>query len=66
VATYLNEAVYPFYILHQTVIVVFAFYIVKWNAPIAVKLPSLMLFSLVGILLLYGVVYSIGCGFSLE
>ena len=27
-----NEAAYPFYIFHQTVIVVLGFYIVQWQA----------------------------------
>ena len=34
---YANEAVYPFYILHQTITVVFGYYIVNWQASIAVK-----------------------------
>lgn len=34
---YANEAVYPFYILHQTVIVVVGFYVVEWQASIALK-----------------------------
>jgi glucans biosynthesis protein C len=55
---YLNEAVYPFYILHQTVIVVLAFYIIKWDASIAVKLSSLAILSFAGIFILYRIVYS--------
>lgn len=42
-----NELIYPFYILHQTVIVAFAFYIVQWQSSIAVKSLSLLLSSLV-------------------
>jgi peptidoglycan/LPS O-acetylase OafA/YrhL len=34
---YANEAVYPFYILHQTVIVCIAYYMINWQASIAVK-----------------------------
>ncbi|REL26687.1 acyltransferase [Thalassotalea euphylliae] len=41
-----NEIIYPFYILHQSIIVVFAFYIVQWDAGIAVKSISLLLSSL--------------------
>jgi glucan biosynthesis protein C len=41
-----NEFIYPFYILHQSIIVVLAFYIVQWNAGIAVKSISLLLSSL--------------------
>jgi hypothetical protein len=29
---YATEAVYPFYVLHQTVIVVLGFYVVRWRA----------------------------------
>jgi peptidoglycan/LPS O-acetylase OafA/YrhL len=38
-----NELIYPFYILHQTVIVVLAYYIVQWQSGIAVKSISLLL-----------------------
>jgi hypothetical protein len=34
---YVNEAVMPFYILHQTVIVVIGFYVVNWPAGVAIK-----------------------------
>jgi len=37
VLAYLNSAVYPFYILHQTVIVVIAFYVVKTGDSIFLK-----------------------------
>jgi surface polysaccharide O-acyltransferase-like enzyme len=36
---YATEAVYPFYIAHQTITVALGFYIVKLDWPIAVKLP---------------------------
>ncbi|CAM4243050.1 acyltransferase family protein [Pseudoalteromonas byunsanensis] len=42
-----NELIYPFYILHQTVIVVLAFYIVQWQASIALKSLSLLVSSFV-------------------
>lgn len=35
--TYANEAVYPFYILHQTIEVVFAFYIAAWPMNVYLK-----------------------------
>jgi len=41
-----NELIYPFYILHQTIIVGFAFYIVQWQAGIAIKAISLLVSSL--------------------
>ncbi len=34
---YINQAVYPFYILHQTVIVVITYYVVKTNESILAK-----------------------------
>jgi glucans biosynthesis protein C len=37
VRQYVNEAVMPFYIIHQTVIVVIGFYVVKWRAGVTMK-----------------------------
>jgi peptidoglycan/LPS O-acetylase OafA/YrhL len=34
---YANEAIYPFYILHQTVIIAIGYYVIKWNTGILVK-----------------------------
>jgi glucans biosynthesis protein C len=34
---YANEAVYPFYILHQTLIIILAYYLMNWQAGVAVK-----------------------------
>jgi glucan biosynthesis protein C len=34
---YATEAVYPFYILHQTVMVVFGFYVIRWRLGILPK-----------------------------
>ncbi len=48
-----NRAVYPFYILHQTVIVAVGYYIVQLSLPIAVKLPLLILTSLPLIWVIY-------------
>tara|TARA_R110001583_G_scaffold28701_3_gene101426 strand:- start:774 stop:1895 length:1122 start_codon:yes stop_codon:yes gene_type:complete len=42
-----NELIYPFYILHQTVIVILAFYIVQWQASIAVKSVSVLMSAFV-------------------
>jgi len=44
----INEFIYPFYILHQSIIVVCAFYIVQWNTGIAIKSMSLLLASFLG------------------
>jgi hypothetical protein len=35
--TYANEAVYPFYILHQTVMIIFAYYLVDIDWTLGVK-----------------------------
>ncbi len=43
----LNEMVYPFYILHQTVIVIAAYWIVQWPVGIVPKLLGLLTLSLV-------------------
>ena len=40
-----NELIYPFYIFHQTVIVVIGYYIIDWQAPILVKIISLFVLS---------------------
>lgn len=43
---YLNEAVYPFYILHQTVIVVLAYYVVKAPDEVGIKYVFIVLVTL--------------------
>ncbi|MBN2224852.1 MAG: acyltransferase family protein [Deltaproteobacteria bacterium] len=59
--TYLNRAVLPFYILHQTVIVIIAFFLVGWDAPVPVKYAALVALSFVVIMALYeGIVRRIG------
>ena len=55
VQRYLNEAVYPFYILHQTVIVILAYYIVHWDVNLWIKFLVLAVSSLASSLLLYDV-----------
>ncbi|MBA6292775.1 acyltransferase [Colwellia sp. MB3u-70] len=40
-----NELIYPFYIFHQTVIVVIGFYVITWQAPISLKVISLFALS---------------------
>lgn len=44
--SYLNEAVYPFYILHQTVIVILAYYVVKAPDEVAIKYIFIVLVTL--------------------
>lgn len=41
-----NELIYPFYILHQTIIVVLGYYIIQWQASIPVKSLSLLFSAL--------------------
>jgi len=48
-----NKAVYPFYIIHQTVIVAIGYYIVQLNMPIILKLPILIVVSFLFIGALY-------------
>lgn len=42
-----NELIYPFYIFHQTVIVVIGYYVIAWQAPISLKIISLFTLSFV-------------------
>jgi hypothetical protein len=53
VLTYANEAVLPFYILHQTVIVIFGFRIAQWDIGVPAKFLILFSFSFVTIMILY-------------
>ena len=49
----MNEAIYPFYILHQTVIVVFAYFIIQMNLNIPMKMTILFTSSFIIIVLIY-------------
>ena len=42
-----NELIYPFYIFHQTVIVLLGFYIITWQTSIALKIISLFVLSFI-------------------
>ena len=53
VERYANEAVLPFYLLHQTVIVAFGFYVVRLHASGLLKFLIISLASLATTLLLY-------------
>jgi hypothetical protein len=50
---YAREAVLPFYILHQTVIVTIGFYIADWQTGVMVKYLTLSTLSFVVILVVY-------------
>ncbi len=52
-ARYANEAVLPFYVLHEPVIVAAAWIIVRWQVPIVAKYLALVIVSFVGTLALY-------------
>jgi len=52
-ARYANQAVLPFYLLHEPVIVAFAWVIVRWHAPIGVKYPALVVVSFIATLVIY-------------
>jgi hypothetical protein len=53
VAAYGNEAVLPFYVLHEPVIVAVAWVVVRWPAPLLVKYLSVVAASFVLTLALY-------------
>lgn len=50
---YTTQAVYPFYILHQTLIVAFGYYVVQWQLPVVLKLIILVVGCFASLLLLY-------------
>jgi len=50
---YVNEAVLPVYVLHQTVIVIIGFYLIQWPLPVAAKFPLVGLAALATTLLVY-------------
>jgi len=50
---YANEAAYPFYILHQTVIMFVGYYVVQWDAGVPIKYGFTMAASLALTLALY-------------
>ena len=50
---YANEAVLPFYVLHEPVIVAAAWLIIRWNAPILGKYLGLVTVSFAATLALY-------------
>jgi len=50
---YANEAILPFYILHQTVIIVIGFYVVQWNSGIGLKYLVISSTSFIIIIAIY-------------
>ena len=55
-ARYANQAVLPFYLLHEPVIVAAAYLIVRWHAPTAAKYPALVAVSFTATLAIYELV----------
>ncbi len=51
--TYANEAVLPFYILHQTIIIIIGYYVVQWNTSVAVKYLTIATTSFIAIMIIY-------------
>jgi glucans biosynthesis protein C len=52
-ARYANEAVLPFYLLHEPVIVAVAWVIVRWHLPLPAKYAALVIVSFAATLVLY-------------
>ena len=50
---YANEAVLPFYILHQAIILIVGFYVVQWSAGIGVKYLVIVVVSFALIMVIY-------------
>jgi hypothetical protein len=53
---YAREAVLPFYIIHQTVLIIIGFYVVKWETGIMVKYLTISLSTFVITLILYDLI----------
>jgi surface polysaccharide O-acyltransferase-like enzyme len=53
---YGQEAIVPFYVLHQPAIVIIAFYVVQWQAGVTVKMLAVVVGSFVATLALYELV----------
>jgi len=51
--SYANEAVLPFYILHQTIIISIGFYVVQWNMGIPLKYLIISTSSFAAIMAIY-------------
>ena len=54
--SYANEAVLPFYILHQTVIVIVGYFVIQWQRNVYLKYLIVVMASFIGIMLLYELV----------
>ena len=50
---YANEAVLPFYVLHQTVLLAVGYFVVQWQIPDLAKWEAIVLISFALIMALY-------------
>jgi glucans biosynthesis protein C len=50
---YANEAILPFYILHQTILLIIGYYVIQWNTNIAVEYAFITISSFTIIMLIY-------------
>lgn len=53
VLAYANESVYPLYILHQTVMIFFGYYVIQWNWAIVPKFLLLVVLTFGGSFIIY-------------
>ncbi|NWH07975.1 MAG: acyltransferase family protein [Alphaproteobacteria bacterium] len=53
---YLTDAVFPYYIMHQTVIVVFGHTLTKWGLPVSLEAPLLLGVTIGACLITYEIV----------
>lgn len=53
VLTYANESVYPLYILHQTVMIFFGYYVIQWSWGIVPKFILLVFLTFGGSFMIY-------------
>ena len=53
VLLYANESVYPLYILHQTIMIIFGYYIIQLNWNVAIKFVALIIITFGGSFLFY-------------
>lgn len=53
IQNYINETVYPFYILHQTIIVIVAFYVIRTSEPVLNKFLFTFITSFVLVMCIY-------------
>lgn len=51
--SYANEAVLPFYILHQTIIISIGYYVIQWSTGVGIKYLIISVSSFISIMLIY-------------